>query len=125
MRFTRITAAVFVAAALAAPAAYAQPADIHASTAGAAAKAREKQDLRSPDARDAAIHLRRSAVVVGQTAAPVNPQPAKAVASPAATPTDGGIDWATIGIGVLCSLIAVAALGLILNRRPQRLRVTH
>jgi hypothetical protein len=122
MRFTRITAALFVAAVLAAPAAYAQPPDMHASTAVAAAQAREKQDLRSPDARDAAIHLHRSGVVVGQTAVPMNPQPAKAVA-PAAS--DSGIDWATIGIGVLCSLIAVAAFALILNRRPQRLRVTN
>jgi hypothetical protein len=52
----------------------------------------------------------------------MNPQPAKPVA-PAAS--DSGIDWATIGIGVLCSLIAVAAFALILNRRPQRLRVTN
>jgi hypothetical protein len=65
MTIRRSLAAVLAAAALIAPAAQAQPADMHASTAIAAAKAREaqqpKQDLRSPDARHAALLADRKA----------------------------------------------------------------
>ena len=60
MTIRHTLAAALAATALAVPAtAAAQPADMHASTAIAAAKAREaqqpKQDLRSPDARHAAL----------------------------------------------------------------------
>ena len=58
-RRTLIAALTAVAIAVPAASAAAQPADMHASTAIAAAKAREaqqpKQDLRSPDARHAAL----------------------------------------------------------------------
>ena len=58
-RRTLIAALTVVAIAVPAATAAAQPADMHASTAIAAAKAREaqqpKQDLRSPDARHAAL----------------------------------------------------------------------
>lgn len=98
-----LAAALAVAALAAAPAAQAKPADMHASVAQAAAKAQQKQDLRSPDARDAAIHLRRSGLVVnaqgesesritsptpaGQPTWAVNPQPI--------TPAAQGAAWAS------------------------------
>jgi hypothetical protein len=68
MTIRRTIATAVAAAALVAPAAQAQPADMHASTAQAAAKAAQqpKQDLRTPDARDAAaaVTLHRSVHVV-------------------------------------------------------------
>ena len=70
------------------------------------------QDLRSPDARDAATR-------------PAHPRPS-------VTPTAGagkggdGIDTATIALGVAASLLAVGAIAGIANRarRTQRRRVT-
>src|SRR5690348_8198155 len=95
MSITRTLAATLAICALAAPVASAsQPPDMHASVAQALAKERAKQDLRSPDARDAAgitpargqdlrtpdardaaIHLHRSDLVVGTTQ-PVAAKPA-------------------------------------------------
>src|SRR5262245_15073383 len=94
MRITRTLAATLAICALAAPVAGAQPASaMHAATAIAAAKAQQKQDLRSPDARDAAttttqkqdlrtpdardaaIHLHRSGIVVGTTQPVSKPAP--------------------------------------------------
>jgi hypothetical protein len=60
MPIRRILAAVLALAAFAVPtAAVAQPPDMHASTAIAAAKAQQQQDLRSPDARHAALLANR------------------------------------------------------------------
>jgi hypothetical protein len=133
MRITRIIAATFAAAALVVPAAQAAvPPDMHAKEAIALTKSHQtKQDLRSPDARDVAtLRLHRSGVVVGQNPVPgqptwpVDPQPITPVAPAAAAPqaTDDGIDWQTIGIGVAACLVALAGIGLVLNRRPQKLR---
>jgi hypothetical protein len=62
-RFTHRTRIVAVLAcallAIAAPADAAPPPDMHASFAEAAAKAQQKQDLRSPDARDATMSARQ------------------------------------------------------------------
>jgi hypothetical protein len=55
MTTTRTLAAALAIAALAVPAAHAQPTDIHTPTAQAAAKAQSKQDLRSADTREAAV----------------------------------------------------------------------
>ncbi len=54
MSIARTLVAALAVTALAAPAAHARPADIHASFAEAAAKAQQKQDLRSPDGIEAA-----------------------------------------------------------------------
>ena len=130
MSITRTLAATLAICALAAPVASAsQPADMHASVAIAAAKERAKQDLRSPDARDAAttppargqdlrtpdardaaIHLHRSGLVVGTT------QPVAAKPAPVAPAADG-IDWATIALGIAGSLLAVGAVALVTSRR--------
>jgi hypothetical protein len=53
-RCNTIIAAALAAAALAAPAALAQPPDIHVGLSGPAPEGRRKQDLRMPDTRDAA-----------------------------------------------------------------------
>ena len=110
---TRRTLAVALAAALIAPAAaQAQPADMHASTAQAIAAERAQsqhaQDLRSPDARDAARpavaprpigqDLRspdvrdlatRQTPPAGQPTWPVDPQPIVAPASQTVSHDDG------------------------------------
>ena len=118
MSITRTLAAALAICALAAPVASAQPADMHASTAIAAAKEGQKQDLRSPDAREgreAAVRLHRSGIVVGTTSRPAAPQPAPVV--PAAKSTGTDIDWATIALGVAGSLFAVLGVALVANRR--------
>jgi len=134
MSLTRTLAATLAICALGAPVASAsQPADMHASVAIAAAKERAKQDLRSPDARDAAttppargqdlrtpdardaaIHLHRSGLVVGATQ-PVAAKPAPAPAP--AVKSDDGIDWATVALGIAGSMIAVIGIALVANRR--------
>ena len=57
MSIARTLVAALAVTALAAPAAQARPADMHASFAEAAAKAQQKQDLRSPDAIERAAGL--------------------------------------------------------------------
>jgi hypothetical protein len=154
MTITRTIAAVATMAAMAVPAAaQAQPPDMHASVAQAAAKARNaqeakqqaaaKQDLRSPDTRDAAV-LRRQApvdapgataagsasrpappVAPGQPTWPVNPQPIAPAPEPVASTSDGdGVDWAPIGAGIIGGLLAVGGIAALAGRRrSHRLRV--
>ncbi len=124
---TRTLAAALAIAALAVPAAQAQPADIHAPLARAAAEAQNKQDLRSADARDAAQHPRgatavESAVQPGPPTWPVHPQPL--TPAPVAEVTDGGtgIQWTTIGLGIAGSLLAVGGLAALTTRRSRRLQ---
>jgi hypothetical protein len=118
MHVTRTLATAFAIGALAAPAAQARPADIHAPLAGAA-QADKKQDMRSPDARDAAGNRRP---LPGPPTWPANPQPIDP--APAVQTADGsGIDWAPIAMGIAAGLAAIAGL-FVLNsrrmRRPQR-----
>lgn len=127
-------AAALVASAIAAPAAGAMPAppDMHASTAQAAHVQQSRQDLRSPDAADAALHPRKSPVVVnapgatvvdsqstdkpvapGQPTWAVNPQPLHAPAQPASTSaTDDGTDWTTIALGAGLTLLIIGGIAL-------------
>jgi hypothetical protein len=126
MTISRMLAAMLATAALIVPTtAAATPmdpiVDMHQSTAVAAAREHAKQDLRSPDRRDpAAPQLRRAQPPTW----PAHPQPltppAKTVA---AKSDDGGIAWATIGIGVGLSVIAVTALGALSLRLRRRERV--
>jgi hypothetical protein len=151
MRTTRTLAAALAIAALAVPAAQAKPAtDMHASVAQAAAEAQAKQDLRSPDARDAAtqaqikqdlrsadsrdaaLHPRGPGQAVNapgattvdsaSVAAPANP---RAIApAPVAKVDDGGIEWLMIGLGIAGSLLVVSGLAALNSRRLHRPRVT-
>jgi len=112
MSITRTLAATLAAGAIIAPAASAQPADMHASTAqAAAAEQQPKQDLRSADARDAAQNPRGVADTARPPAAqPITPAPV------AEAPDSGGINWTTIWIGIAGSLVAVSGLALLVGR---------
>ena len=124
----RTLAAVLAAAALIVPAAaQAEPADMHASVAQAAAAQQARQDLRSPDARDAAtprtapqpaLDLRspdardaatRQAPPAGQPTWPVDPQP---IAAPASEPVavDSGSPVPVVPIVAGALLVLLAAL---------------
>ena len=109
----RVLTGALVAAALAAPVAQsrpidtplaaAQPMDTHASVAESLAA---KQDLRSPDARDAAT---RQAPPAGQPTWPVDPQP---IAAPASEPVavDSGSPVPVVPIVAGALLVLLAAL---------------
>jgi hypothetical protein len=139
MSFPRILAAAVTFAALLAPTAVAKPvdsprpvADMHASVALAAAAERHKQtpkqDLRSPDARDAATlpavpwpAARQLERMSGLQAPTLNPEPSTRPA-PVAAPDDDGVDWATIGIGVGLTFVALGAITGITHRIRMRQR---
>jgi len=102
-RLTRSAAVGLALAALAAPAALADP---HASDAYARAEAAQTQDLRSPDARDAAARAdakqdlrspdsRDAAEGRGTYTAPN----VMIVKVPEPVQADDGLDWADAGIG--------------------------
>lgn len=137
--------------AIAAPIAAAQPTDMHASIAQATTKAHQKQDMRSPDARGAAIsarkqdlnHLRAGGLnsytpgsnsivpasprtLPGAPTWPVNPQPIKpAPAVHVSGSSSNGLDWTTIGLGTAGGLLLVAGIaGLAVHsRRLGRARI--
>ena len=125
MGITHTLAAALAVAALVAPSVQAQPADMHASTAIAAARAQEKRDMRLPGARTAELPPRDAGKAVpaplpGPPTWPVNPQVIEPTAS--AETTDGqGIDWAPIAIGGAASLLLVAGLAVLGTRRTRRL----
>ena len=134
-RITRLTTLALVAGAIAAPAASAYPADMHASTAIAAA---ERQDLRSADAMDSAIRAEQrppqgqdlrspdtvdAAAGRGTFSAPdvvvvkvKDPQPVAA---------SDGLDWgdAGIGAGALFGLALVALGGTLVAVQRRHSRV--
>ncbi len=151
MSIARTLVAALAVTALAVPAAQARPAvDMHASVAEANAKAQQKQDLRSPDAIEAAglrghaaAQARHQATVnaPGATAVdsatrpappnaatpptwPVNPQPITP-AHTAKVVDDGGVDWTPIALGIVGGLLAVGAVAFLTTRRrrTQRLRL--
>jgi hypothetical protein len=112
-----ITTAIAIAA-LAAPTALASPADTSPAVAkAAAAAAQHKQDVRSPDAVDAATRP----PLAGPPTWPVNPQPI--TSAPTAKVADGGngVAWATIGLGIAGSLLAIGGIATLSRRR--RLRI--
>jgi hypothetical protein len=144
MPLRRTLTAALAAAALIAPAAQAaqgQPADMHASVAQAAAKANQqpKQDLRTPDARDAAVSLHGGGHGInapGATAAdsaselppaglptwPVNPTP---IAAPAPEPASDGSPVPVIPLvaGLLGVMIAALAARYGMRRSGRRTRI--
>jgi hypothetical protein len=104
MTIRRTFAAALAATAIASPAASAQPADLHASTALAAAQIQEQHDLRSPDAIDAAIHSSRSSSTVpaspGHPSESANTAPLPPATDEALSTSHDGVDWATLGLGI-------------------------
>jgi hypothetical protein len=126
MRITRTLAAALAITALGGSAAQArvadlhsptpqqQPANIHASTATAAAKAQHVQDLRSADARDAVRNPRN----VGEASTrPAQIAPATKIV---AVDTDPGVDWTGIAIGAGLGLLAIAGLAGLNSHRIHR-----
>jgi hypothetical protein len=120
---TRATAVGLALAALAAPAALADP---HAADVHARAEAAQKQDLRSPYARDAARPVEpkqdlRSpdARDAGEGRGTYTAPDVMVVKVPEPVPADGGIDWADAGIG------AGGLLGLMLLGLGGSLAVVH
>jgi hypothetical protein len=114
-RLTRSTAVCLALAALAAPTALADP---HAADVHARAEAAQKQDLRSPDSRDAATRTepkqdlrspdaRDASEGRGTYTAPN----VMIVKVPEPVQAEGGIDWADAGIGA-GGLLGLALLGL-------------
>ena len=137
MTIRRTLAAALAASAIAASAASAMPAppDMHASTAQAAAKAQQRQDLRGEHAQDAALHPRTAQAVnapgasvvdsqskstpvaPGQPTWAVNPKPLPPPTQTASTTSsDDGVDWATIGIGVGITLLVLGGIVALTNR---------
>jgi hypothetical protein len=141
MRTSRILAATVAIAALAVPAAQAEPPDMHPSTAQAAAgqqraaqaqppdmhastaqaAARQQQaaqDLRSRDAREPG-----RPTLPGAPVWPAHPQPiAHATqAQPTTSDTGPGVDWLPIAVGAAISLIAMTTLATLNSRRMRRL----
>ena len=132
MTLTRTLVAALAAFALAVPAAQADgPPDMHASVATANAQA-NRQDMRSPDARDAALNAVRPAQPVnapGATAVDSQstlPAAPSAPSAPAPAPADDGIDWTTIALGLAGTLLAVGGIAALSNhsRRPSHSRVS-
>jgi hypothetical protein len=148
MTFTRTLTTALVASALVAPAAVAQPIDtgppdIHASVAKAAAAERHKQDLRSPDARDAALAQERqysTAYPSPELSGPAqdlrspdtrdaaegrgtfNAPDVAVVKVPQTAPSSSGFEWddAGIGAGIVFGLMLLTAGGTVAVVRQRR-----
>ena len=115
-RTTIVAALACALLAIAAPVAGAQSDEMHASFAEAAAKAQQKQDLRSPDTRDAAVNSTTTPSLPGPPTWPVNPEPI--APAPVVQATDDGLDWTTIGIGIGGSLLVLGGIaGAVLHSR--------
>jgi hypothetical protein len=100
--------AALVATAIAAPTALARPADMPPAVAKAAATTQHRQIVRSVDS-----HGFPTRPVLDRSPAAAPSSPLDDVTVP---PTDSGLDWATIGIGIAGSLLAVAGIGAIASR---------
>ena len=129
IRHTLLT--TLAAAALITPAAHARPADMHASTAeAAAAKAQTQtqatQDLRSPDARDAGQHQRPTGQLApaGQPTWPANPAPLAPQAQQPATDDDGSpVPVIPLVAGALLATITALTTRHIAHRGSRRARI--
>jgi hypothetical protein len=146
MSARRTLIAALSTVAIAAPAATAaQPPDMHASTAIAAAEERQQvhqdlrspdarhaallakqrdsakpalaQDLRSPDAVDAALHPRKT-LTVDAPGATVNDSQTTRSPAPASVKATGddGVDWTTVGIGIAGSLLVLGGIAALTAR---------
>jgi len=122
MKIRRTLAAALAATAILAPAAAADPPDMHASTAIAAAEAQQRQDLRGEHAKDAAQHPRKTqaSLVIASPGHPSesgNTAPLPPVTAQA-TKSGGGVDWTTIALGVAGTLLVFGGIVAVTIHRP-------
>jgi hypothetical protein len=120
--FSRMFIAALAVAALLAPTAAAKPIDttpdMRASVAEALAKEREARQQEQPGPRTWSAYPTpeaRQPRLPGPPTWPVNPQPITQPSVAAADDGDG-IDWATIGIGVGLTFVALGAITAITYR---------
>jgi hypothetical protein len=109
-----------------APVARAQPSDMHASVALAAAASRQRQDLRGPDALDAAVCPRNNTAAAAGGSSQ-RPTTLVADAQPAAPASSTDDDRAN-GLGAVACLLVIGGLAALYGRRghrSQRLRANH
>ena len=100
MTIRRTLAAALAVSAIAAPSASAIPADSHASKAQAAQHQPVSQVLRSPGHPSEAGNTRPLPPLDGQVA------------------KSDGLDWATIGLGIAGTLLAMGGIIALTSRRP-------
>jgi hypothetical protein len=140
MTIRHTLAAALAATVIAAPAATARPADMPPAGAQAAAPAQHRQDLRSPDAVDAARNPRKPvnapgatavgsqstipAVAPGQPTWATNPKPIPSAHAVQVSRSDDGVDWTTIGLGIAGTLVAFGGI-LALTSRTRRMPRTR
>jgi hypothetical protein len=150
-RLTRTAAVTLAIAATAVPTASAQPIDdapiYRAQPANPAPTAERTHDLRSPDARDAALHRGLYEPMRPADQPPQDlrnpdtrdfadgrgtynaPKVVVVKASPVAPSTATGIDWQDVGIGagglLGASLIALGGTLLVVQRRGARAETAH
>ena len=133
MRSTTLITTVALAAALAVPAAAsAQPYEYMYSSSPESAPARSQntQDLRSPDARDAASQAAKPTPQVAQDLRSPDARDVGRVATPVSQPVveirevpSNGFDWGDAGIGaagILAMFSIAAGLTLLLGSRRRR-----
>ena len=126
MTLRRTLAAALAAAAIAAPAASAQPFDTQAS-ARLAAVQEQRRDLRSPDAIDAAIHPKSAPFIPvspGHPSEADHTTPLPAVADEKPATTGGSVDWATLGLGIVGLVLFMAGVVALATRNRATPRVS-
>ncbi|HET8949971.1 MAG TPA: hypothetical protein VFN44_05660 [Solirubrobacteraceae bacterium] len=129
VRHTLLTC--LAAAAFIAPAAQARPADMHASTAEAAAakaqtQAQAAQDPRSPSARDTGQQVRRASQLppAGQPTWPVNPTPlAPPSQEPAVDSDSSPAPIIPLVAGALVALITALTVRHVTHRQSRRTHI--
>ena len=101
-----------------------QQADMHASVALAAAAAKEKQDLRSPDARDTAANPIDDATAAGGSSQRPTTLVADVQPAAPASSTDDGSGANGLG-GIVAGLLVIGGLAVLYSRRGQRSQRLH
>jgi hypothetical protein len=125
MNIARTLVAALAVAALLTPTAVARPIDTPTPAPAVKTDDRPVMDMRQSVAEHlAAQREKRESALPGPPAMPMDPQPIDQPA--AATTPDDGIDWATIGIGVGLTFVALGAITFATHRirdRQQRPRI--
>ena len=106
-RIIRTATIAMAITAFAAPTALARPAEMPPADAKAAAAVQHRQASRAPDADGFPTRP-----VIDRPSAPSNSRPDTTPTAPA----DPGIAWATIGIGIAGSLLAIGGIAIAVSR---------